>query len=310
MQKDFFSKTWFFHSRVLLAFAFCLVGFLLAMFSFAASPIAGSWSIVASPNADTTRQNEINGVACISSSDCWAVGDYYTSANAYQTLIEHWDGDAWTIVPSPNSDPTQTNLLFNVACVSSSDCWAVGKHKTIVQAGGGTILIVDQTLTQHWDGTAWTIVTSPNSQPIENYLLDVACTSTSDCWAVGYSRDVVFGVYQTLIEHWDGTLWSIAVSPTTGQNDYLQSVTCTSTSDCWTAGTSDAANFGQTLVEHWDGTSWAIVVTPNVSTPPSSLGNSLSDVTCSGASDCWVVGSYDPGPGFGWQTLTEHWDGS
>jgi hypothetical protein len=285
---------------------------LLAMFSFAAGPPAGSWSIVASPNADATRQNELNGVTCISSSDCWAVGDYYTSANAYQTLIEHWDGNGWTIVPSQNSDPTQTNLLFNVACVSSSDCWAVGKHKTIVQAGGGTILIVDQTLTQHWDGTTWTIVTSPNSQPIENYLLDVACTSTSDCWAVGYSRDIVSGLYQTLIEHWDGTVWSLAVSPNTDQHNYLQSVTCTSTSDCWTAGASSDPSNGsdETLVQHWDGSAWSIVASPNNPTPAGSLGNSLSDLTCNSASDCWASGSSDPGPGFGWATLIEHWDGS
>src|SRR5439155_4825174 len=102
--------TLFFNLRILVIFTFIAIGVFLTMFSFAANPPMGSWSIVASPDADTTRQNELNGVTCVSASDCWTVGNYYSSANAYQTLIEHWDGNAWTLVPSPTSDSTQTTL--------------------------------------------------------------------------------------------------------------------------------------------------------------------------------------------------------
>jgi hypothetical protein len=315
------SQSGIFNPRVLLAFTFCAAGLLLAMLSLAAAtpsvPLApssaGTWQIVPSPNADTTRQNELNGVTCVSASDCWAVGDYYTADNAYQTLIEHWDGVSWTIVASPNSDPTQTNLLFNVTCVSASDCWAVGKHKNIVSdPTGGALIIIDQTLIQHWDGTAWTIVTSPNSQPIESYLQDVACTSSSDCWVVGKAANVITGLYETQVEHWDGIAWALANSPNspnTAADNYLQSVTCTSASDCWAVGFTLDRSTGifQNLAERYDGTSWTLAATPDTS---NTMTNILSGVTCTSSSDCWAAGYSDPGPGLGYRTLLERWDGT
>src|SRR5262249_29788513 len=79
-------------------------------------------------------------------------------------------------------------------------------------------------------GPAWSIVASPNTSTGEwNFLKSVTCTSASDCWAVGYYRNS--GVDQicpgciagTLIEHWNGTVWSIANSPNTSatQLNYL-----------------------------------------------------------------------------------------
>ena len=40
------------------------------------------------------------------------------------TLIEHWNGTAWTQVPSPN--PSGDNVLDGVAATSASNAWAVG----------------------------------------------------------------------------------------------------------------------------------------------------------------------------------------
>jgi hypothetical protein len=44
----------------------------------------------------------LKGETAMSTSDVWAVGDYYCS-NGYpsRTLIEHWDGTQWSVVPSP-----------------------------------------------------------------------------------------------------------------------------------------------------------------------------------------------------------------
>jgi hypothetical protein len=73
--------------------------------------------------------------------------------------------------------------------VSASDCWAVGYY----------INAVTQTLIERWDGTAWAIVSSPNTASGNNFLLGVTCVSASDCWAVGYYQS---GVPQTLTEHY------------------------------------------------------------------------------------------------------------
>ena len=59
-----------------------------------------------------------------SSCDAWAVG----AANVggvYQTLIEHWNGRAWSVVPSPNPSATQQGL-DSVSVLSARDAWAVG----------------------------------------------------------------------------------------------------------------------------------------------------------------------------------------
>ena len=41
------------------------------------------------------------------------------------------------------------------------------------------------TLTEHWNGTAWSVVASPNAGTI-NSLQSVAAVSANDVWAVGY----------------------------------------------------------------------------------------------------------------------------
>src|SRR5439155_2801184 len=71
-----------------------------------------------------------------------------------------------------------------------------------------------QTLTEHWDGSTWSIVPSPSQGTGHNYLRSVAVVGTSDIWAVGY---ISFGTTsQTLIEHWDGSSWSIVSNPNPG----------------------------------------------------------------------------------------------
>src|SRR6267378_824054 len=329
-----------FNARVLVGFALFSVGALMAMLSVAATPFsgittsanrspgesvfagkhagqlsgkttlgatslplapaAGSWTVVSSPNTSTT-QNNLLGVTCVSAPDCWAVGFYVASSGAPQTLVEHWDGIAWAAVPSPNAS-RYNNVLSDVTCVSASNCWAVGFY-----VSGPSVY---QTLIERWDGTSWTIVTSPNAAQI-NLLNSATCVSASDCWAVGYSEIVGVGtlnIDQTLIERWDGTSWAIVNSANTSALDnYLDGVTCDSASDCWAVGyyfTGNAVQNGvyQNLIERWDGTSWAIVNSPNTSTTEY---NHLFGVTCASASECWAVGYYYNGSVS--LTLTEHY---
>ena len=81
-------------------------------------------------------------MSCSGPSACIAVGLYDTPEpypqirTAYQTLIESWNGSAWSIVPSPNA--SQINLLLGVSCSSSSTCTAVGYYgssQTLIERG-------------------------------------------------------------------------------------------------------------------------------------------------------------------------------
>jgi hypothetical protein len=44
----------------------------------------------------------LDAVTATSANNVWAVGDYETSGPIIHTLILHWNGKAWTRVPSPS----------------------------------------------------------------------------------------------------------------------------------------------------------------------------------------------------------------
>ena len=202
-----------------------------------------SWTIVDSPNP--SGSNSFQAVTCALPSqpeECWAVGETVTDLGRAQTLVEEWDGGAWSIVSSPNSG--NYDDLLGVTCASQEDCWAVGYY-----SGTGN----DQTLIEHWNGILWATVSSPNTSTMQNnYLTAVACASASDCWAAGYYANGG-GVFQTLVEQWDGNLWTIVSSPnpTGAQDSELLGVTCASVDQCWAAGYYASGGPPQTLVETW-----------------------------------------------------------
>jgi hypothetical protein len=87
---------------------------------------SGGWSIVSSPNIGTSI-NDLLGLSCFSAVSCNAVGLYFnTSLDAYQSLIESWNGTTWSIVPSPDNG-TAYNVLPAVSCrLPAGSCTAVG----------------------------------------------------------------------------------------------------------------------------------------------------------------------------------------
>ena len=147
----------------------------------------GVWSIASSPNVGTSI-DKLESVSCVSASDCVAVGSTF-NGSAYETLVMVWDGIEWSIVTSPNAS-TLEDQLRSVSCVSASDCVAVGYTYT-----GNNIY---ETLVMAWDGTVWSIVSSPNVSTIFDSLASVSCVSASDCVAVGYTG-AGNNVYETLV---------------------------------------------------------------------------------------------------------------
>jgi hypothetical protein len=259
-----------------------------------------SW--VQQPSPAPGTGNELGAVAATSASNAWAVG-VYVNPSPGQTLIEHWNGSSWAQQPSPDpGGPAQTNILYGVAAASAGNAWAVGEYSN------GTDLL---SLIEHWDGTAWAQVPSPSVGTDRNLLNGVAATSAKDAWAVGYYDPGNPGEtdYQTLIEHWDGTSWTVVPSPSPGGPDHanwLYSVAATSPTNAWAVGDFDNGTSLQTLIEHWNGSRWKRVAAPS----PGSVSNDLHGVTALSASNVWAVGgSYDGGADGG-QTLIEHWNGT
>src|SRR5713226_5287649 len=188
----------------------------------------------------------------------------------------------WRVAPGPNVRSFNNNLRA-VATVSSGDIWAVGSTYS------NQILSPSSTLTDHWNGTRWSIVPSPNVRSASNFLSAVAAVSSSDVWAVGsYYIDDRGSVGKTLIEHWNGTSWRVVASPSPrASNNELDQVTVASANDIWTVGSFSITNGNdQTLTEHWNGTSLNVVASPNVG----SYSNYLRGVAAVSLQDIWAVG--------------------
>jgi hypothetical protein len=170
----------------------CIVGaVLLALLLAPAVAEAAAWSVVASPNASSN--DALLGVAAVSTKDVWAVGDFINASNVNQTLIEQWNGHKWSVVPSPNVG-THNNELFGVTAVSATDIWAVGDF--VDPNTGTTTTVIEQ-----WNGTAWSVVTSPNPSASENILKAAAADQSSgQSWAVGSFFSSTSNGRQTLTE--------------------------------------------------------------------------------------------------------------
>ena len=280
-----------------------LIGVVVASIAATVGSPAGlaqsAWVVVPSPNTSSTEQNVLLGVTCVSSSQCWAVGSYFNSSlGLSQTLIEEWDGISWSIVSSPNV-PGVFQELRSVTCVSNTECWAVGWYRD-------NSLGLNHTLIEEWDGTSWSIVSSPDLGERGAELFDVTCASSSTCFAVGWHFNSNDTRGHPLIEEWDGVKWSAVPPPTPGGNEgVLAGVTCASRSRCWAVGAQYMGATGATLVERWNAKSWSVVDSPN---PSSASHSSLGKVTCLSNGNCWAVGSTVEAPGFN-ATLVERWSG-
>ena len=101
-----------------------------------------------------------------------------------------------------------------------------------------------QTLTEHWNGSSWSIVSSPSPGTYNgNDLYGVAAISTNDVWAVGWYQSGPTGQEGgALTMHWDGANWTVVAHP---QQATLNAVTAFASNDVWAAG--------QQVILHWNG---------------------------------------------------------
>jgi hypothetical protein len=231
------------------------------------------------PVSPGTEDNGFFGVTVLSPCDAWAVGFDQNIGGLDQTLIENWDGTAWTVVPSPNVAGLN-NQLTAVRADSPTDIWAVGESFAT-----GT----EQTLILHWNGQKWAQVASPS--PRLAYLNAVRAVSPTDAWAVGSFGNATF---QSLILHWNGHTWAQVASPHPGTNAALYGVAATSASNAWAVGTFFNGTALQGFILHWNGQKWARQSIPNPGGP--ARDTRLNAIAAGAASGkAWAVGSYFDG---------------
>jgi hypothetical protein len=236
-----------------------------------------AWSVMTTPNVANT-DNGLSGIACATPTLCFAVGSAGNGPVTPRTLVEQWDGMTWTIVASPSPSGSDVfPFLTAVACPSATACYAAGNY----QSGSTT-----KTIVERWDGTNWSMVTSPNvAGASNNWIESLACATATDCFAVGTSRAASNGATHDLILRGGSGSWSIVARATNEPTrNEVRDVACASASTCFLVGSNGSSK--PVTIEQWNGTSWS-----NLTVPQPSLPNStLSDVACASAAVCFAVG--------------------
>jgi hypothetical protein len=176
------------------------------------------WNVVPGPTPGTGGPGAgLSGVTAISANNIWAVGSTTDSSFITKTLVEHWNGVHWSVIPSANPG-TPGNILFSVTRVpGSAKLWAVGYYFTSSTSSS-------QTLIEFWNGSNWSVVSSPFLGPAQNSFSGVAAVAANNVWAVGNYIDSS-GNQQTLIEQWNGSSWNIVASPMLGSPTLFSGIT-------------------------------------------------------------------------------------
>ena len=234
-----------------------------------------SWNIMSTPTVQGG-----SGFECIfglSPNNIYAGG--YKAVGApgptTGTLIGHWNGSSWSIIPSPNQSNNRTNRIEDMKGLSDNDIWAAGYSRAIGENFKAMLI--------HKDGSGWNLVTIPLIGD-ESFLYSVDPISANDVWATGDYNDA--GTLHPLFMHFNGSSWTLVTSPDGGA-----STTHFSANDIWSVGGGFA---------HYDGNVWSDVA---VQSPD---GTSLLNVTRTPSNSLWVVGRYFDGNIL--KTLTMRYD--
>ncbi|HZW08742.1 MAG TPA: GC-type dockerin domain-anchored protein [Phycisphaerales bacterium] len=272
----------------------------------AAAQTCGEWVIHDGPNYDDGVHHLLRGVKAFAPDDAWAVGEYdqvVLGVHELHPIVQHFDGEQWTLVPTPlpgKNFPGGVQIyLYDVDGAAPDDIWAVGTHEHPIDPG-------TETLTMHWDGSAWSVVPSPKTGELSSgsSFEAVEAVAADDVWAVGlWANENDPARRSPLAAHWDGSGWTIVdVALATNGDQELRDVDADpSGSAVWVAG-----GFGVTetapYVLRWNGGEF-VFVEPQ---PDVNVYQSIEEIEVFAEDDVWVT-AYRTST---FEAVMLHWDGS
>jgi hypothetical protein len=256
------------------------------------------------------REGWLNGVVAVAPDDVWAVGGQTVQTHRLlgrsrplrraqtveRALIEHWDGTAWSAIPSANVGPAAVtrkrywgivpaseNELLGVAAVSADDIWAVGDYGLPLPKSP----LVRQPsypsrsspLAEHWNGRKWAVGPRVPLSVVPDTQLPVGFT------AVGAApTGDVLALAPLWGEAWEfsGTAWHQAFR---GSSFSTFGVAVIAHDDRWIVGPS-SSDPSQPAAFHWDGRAWMAVPLPVVGW--------IEAASASATDDVWAVGRLAP----------------
>lgn len=232
----------------------------------------------------------LDKVVALSSDNAWLLGSTSKGdsrkENSGRTvpLLEHWNGKAWSIVPTADTSALVRHLLQtigggqmseqislnDIAVLAEHDVWVVGSISVqkirLAPVFGelpSAVMLqsVGQPLVEHWDGKTWQIVANPAS-------IDVPSTVAG----LPGSSSAMLSSISVVSAH---NIWAVGTQPVVTVLSSLSQFPSVIT----------LGGVDRPLVEHWDGAAWSVVRLPESFHADMSL-----QIQALSASNVWVSG--------------------
>jgi hypothetical protein len=227
------------------------------------------------------------GALQVDAGTTWAFGMTFTPygrGSAVTPLLLTGDGTGrWSQAPlAPFGGHGRINAA---AAHGAGDGWVVGDEDDSL---GGIY-------TQHWNGSAWSLVTAPLPDGARGGgLLSVSEPAPHDVWGAGWSEITdsvipdpnggptrIVSHFEALVEHWNGSAWQRIPVPQAA--DFTpQTVVARGPGDVWVAGYSAEDN---PEIQHFDGRRW----TPQA-LPATGVFGEVAQLGQSPDGTLWAVG--------------------
>jgi len=212
-----------------------------------------TWAAEPIPIPAEAISSQLDGVDCLWSNFCVAVGRYTASTGLTKSLAIFWNGTNWSLqTPTDPSGATESTLL-DVSCTPSPNaCMAVGAWRNSAANGSH-----QQTLAYRVTASSWTLqkTLNPAGSQNPNVFEDVSCAGATSCTAVGSWKwpPVIFGggSTRTLAEQWNGSSWSVQTTsdPSKATFSSLLGTSCRETKCIAVGWSTDTSGTNTTLAE-------------------------------------------------------------
>jgi hypothetical protein len=243
-----------------------------------------AWQLVQVPKPAGASYGALSSVSCLSISNCYAVGAY-SNGPVNHPLIEHWNGSAWSVLPT-GIPASRSIALTLIKCTSATSCLALGNEAV---GNAAAPPLVDALYGTRWNGSQW----APTSLKGSPYgasragLTSMSCASATACFAMGFAT--LNGEYLPVVERYANGVWSeIALPVPAGRRVAIwTAVSCSSATSCLAVGQLGPTGDSQgVFAASWNGQRWKAAAAP----PKIGSANSFNALSCRTATSCVGVG--------------------
>lgn len=186
-----------------------------------------TWSSDTVPLPASATYGYLSAIDCFSQTACAAVGNFgspsLSAAGRSPALAETWNGKTWHADSA--ADPGGQTLPSAVSCPTSGTCFMAGWYRN--GAGHSAALIEKKA------GSLWLSQTAPQLKTgTEHGLFSIACTSTSNCEAIGFAYGGIPSTgYAAVFGGFTG--WKVESEPS---RDFLEGLSCPAKTYCIAVG--------------------------------------------------------------------------